>query len=70
MAARLGNVLYWLGCGLAFLGLVISACAWLVWYGGRSADPNFELGLAIIPLTAAIILWVFGRAARYVLAGR
>lgn len=70
MAARLGNVLYWLGCGLAVLALVISTIAWLVWYGGASGDPSFQLGFAIVFLIIAIILWVFGRAARYVLVGR
>jgi len=57
MAARLGEVLYWVFFILAALVLL------MVWNGGRLADPGLEILIAVL-------LWALGYACRYVLAGR
>jgi hypothetical protein len=62
MLARLGEVLYWAGCLLAAL-LVAAAIAYY----------NFEdikLVELLILIGLAVIVWMIGRACRYVLAGR
>ncbi len=59
--ARLGNVLYWLGCGLAFAVLAL---------GGIMANADKE-GIYIVTtaMVAAVLVWLVGRACRYVLSG-
>jgi hypothetical protein len=59
--ARLGNVLYWLGCGLAFAVLAL---------GGIMANADKE-GVYIVTtaMVAAVLVWLVGRACRYVLSG-
>ena len=62
MLARLGDVLYWAGCLLVVL-LVAAAIAYY----------NFEyikLAELLIVIGLAVIVWMIGRACRYVLAGR
>ena len=62
MLARLGEVLYWVGCLLAVL-LVAAAIAYY----------NFEyikLAELLILIGLAVIVWMISRACRYVLAGR
>jgi len=63
MLERLGNVLYWAACGLA----VIWALAWLVaaFSVGGSTGIILTLGVA-----GAAVIWLVGRAVRYVLAAR
>jgi len=61
MAARLGNVIYWMASAVAVLlvGLIIlvllapgeRAVNWVIFYG-----------------VAAVVIWLIGRAARYILA--
>lgn len=62
MAARLGNVLYWLGSGIAAILFVLSAymAIELNWN-----DKPTALGFLI----AAVASWLLGRALRYILAG-
>jgi hypothetical protein len=72
MAARLGNVLYWLGCGLtavfgAWTLLHIAALAGL--YGGGTEHHIETTKSAIIWTLVAIGCWLVGRAVRHVLAG-
>jgi hypothetical protein len=62
MLARLGDVLYWAGCLLAVL-LVAAAIA----YYNFGDIKLFEL---LILIGLAVIVWMIGRACRYVLAGR
>ena len=62
MLARLGDVLYWAGCLLAVL-LVAAAIA----YYNFEDIKLFEL---LILIGLAVIVWMIGRACRYVLAGR
>jgi hypothetical protein len=59
MAARLGDVLYWLGCVVATATGGLAAYA-LTFPGG---EPS------VIAIIAGSI-WLLGRACRYVLAGR
>ncbi len=63
MAARLGNVLYWIGCGIAVLSLIFAATLLV----GAHRDDKLIAGL---PLIAGVLAWLAGRAARYVLGGR
>lgn len=66
MISRLGNVLYWTASGLAGLTLLLGALLLLT-------EPAMQRAPAG-PLTAfaigAALLWLIGRACRYVLAGR
>jgi hypothetical protein len=64
MVARLGNVLYWAGSGIAILLLAIAtvSAAW-----GQGDHRWFPVGLFI---AVAVVTWLIGRACRYVLSGR
>lgn len=64
MVARLGDVLYWLGCIIAGLfGILILIS--LIW-GTGTTEP---FGVILFGV-AAVIIWTIGRACRYVMAGR
>jgi hypothetical protein len=62
MAARLGNVLYWLGCGVA----VNCALLVLIVYLGPGEEAVF---FGLVYAACGIGAWLFGRACRYVLSG-
>jgi len=65
MLARLGNVLYWLGCILAAV-LITGGIA--LWIGEGQSSPNgyyILSGFAVV----ALVVWLIGRACRYVLSG-
>ncbi len=64
MTARLGNVLYWLASGIAVL-LGLSGAA------GFFVLPNDAAGFSLIgaAFVAALLAYLAGRAARYVLSG-
>ncbi len=61
---RLGNVLYWLGTGIAVLFFGISI---LIAFAGEGEQRWFS---AIMAAVFAVASWGIGRALRYVLAGR
>lgn len=63
MAARLGDVIYWAMCGVAALALAL--LAFVALNPGSEAVP-----WGIFFGVAAVVAWLFGRAVRYVLAGR
>jgi len=63
MLARLGNVLYWGGCVLAALVLLSGL---LLFEGMSASDTAFYAALTLI---ASALVWLVGRAAKYVLAG-
>jgi hypothetical protein len=77
MAARLGNVLYWLGCGLAaiFALLIVmvvlnpstSSYAIVVFNPGIY-DDRFYMIVALAVM--AVMAWLIGRACRYILADK
>ena len=62
MLARLGNVLYWTGCLLGIL-LVVAAVA-------LYSDAPMDRLHSAIYIGLAVVVWLIGRACRYVLAGR
>jgi hypothetical protein len=66
MVARLGNVLYWIGCGVAVL-LVASGIMLWVGEGYTRSDHGIPglIGFAVM----AVLCWLIGRACRYVLSG-
>jgi len=64
MAARLGRVLYWLGCAISifvFVGTMVFVNA------VADGKPNASEYVFIAFCTA--VPWVIGRALRYILAG-
>jgi hypothetical protein len=68
MGVRLGNVLYWTGCILAIVALIFGA----VVHVNDPSDTSQDCVMLFVVLGAvpAVILWLIGRACRYVLAGR
>jgi hypothetical protein len=63
MAARLGDVLYWLGCILAVLFLPLPLLALIDLVNPQTVlHPDYLI-------EAAIASWLTGRTLRYVLAG-
>jgi hypothetical protein len=63
MTRRLGNVIYW-GCsGLAAIIVLIGA------YGARTIGGDYDFWTLGGALVAAAIVWLIGKASRYVLAG-
>ena len=60
---RLGNVVYWLCTGVTVL-IVVSAIA------NDINGPPGDRGFTILFLVVAFVVWLIGRAARYILAGR
>ena len=71
MAARLGNVLYWLCCGLAVIFVILATIAALVFTGivGNSAEEGVHVVLAVIFAGASMTSWLVGRALKFGLAG-
>jgi hypothetical protein len=63
VAARLGEVLYWAACAVAGL-LALAAIA--VFVAATSGDWTATIMLGAL----AALVWLFGRACLYVLAGR
>lgn len=64
MAARLGNVLYW---GLSALAGVLLLIGLVAVYSSRADEQWFFAAFFGVP---AVLLWLLGRACRYVLAAR
>lgn len=60
MLARLGNVLYWKAAALSVLIVVV----------GIPAPPKARWHLIAVFFVIAGVVWLLGRACRYVLAGR
>ena len=65
MLARLGNVLYWTAAALSVLIVVVGIPA-----GLNEAPPNARWSLIAVFFVIAGVVWLLGRACRYVLAGR
>jgi hypothetical protein len=62
--ARLGDVLYWLGCLFAAIVVVWGA---IFCFGDNSADDPYLFSLVAV---AAFAVWVIGLACRYILSDR
>jgi hypothetical protein len=61
IAGRLGQMIYWFGCTLAVLAALLA----LVFFSGND-DGKFLGGILIV---AALLIWLLGRGARYILKG-
>lgn len=86
MAARLGNVIYWLGLAIAILAGLVAAFMFYNWYARgpiagppindaeavRSAEAFMDYLLKMTFAAAGVSFgsWLVGRVARYILAGR
>ena len=69
MAARFGDVLYWAFSGLAFIVIAF------VVYGvtddlRRGVAMDGDAWFLFLAFSLAVLLWLLGRACRYVLSGR
>jgi hypothetical protein len=63
MAARIGNVLYWIGCIAALLLVAVGAILW-----GTDGHTKLEnIGMLLFPGIIALIAWGIGKACRYIL---
>jgi hypothetical protein len=64
MAGRIGNVLYWLGCIVAGLLVLVGIAGY---FADSSSSAIFVLGFCFV---CALVSWLIGRALLYVLAAR
>lgn len=64
MAARMGRVLYWMGCIIAVLLVLLS-----VFFALLAETNNGVVGALTAFIPYAVLAWVIGRACRYFLAG-
>jgi hypothetical protein len=69
MVARLGYVLYWVGCGFAALfPLGALLAVWIV-IADYSIDTFSSISGAVLLILAAVLSWGIGKWLRYILAG-
>jgi hypothetical protein len=69
IAIRLGRVIYWAGCGIAGLIGLAGAAVILSKIWETHSDRYLEaIGVFLSCGVAALIFWLLGRGARYVLA--
>jgi hypothetical protein len=64
MLARLGNVLYWAGCAFAILSVGLAV------FMALSPGAYNPVSMVVFGAVIGVVLWLMGRACRYVLAGR
>lgn len=64
MLGRLGDVLYWGGCIVA--GSLVAFIA----FNGRTIGGDIDWWTILFGAAVAVAVWLVGRAAKYVLAGR
>ncbi len=64
MAARMGRVLYWVGCIIAVLLVVLS-----IFFALLAETTNGVVGGLTAFIPYAVLAWLIGRACRYFLAG-
>jgi hypothetical protein len=65
MAERFGNVIYWIGC--CFAALIVVGAFPLAATDNRPEMHTTEIA---VMFGIAFVVWLIGRACRYVLAGR
>ena len=69
MAARLGQVLYWVACGISVLLCLIAVVAFSFAVLGLGSGSWWQLTVAGLgAIVAAAAVWLIGRAVRYVLS--
>ena len=68
MLERLGNVIYWLGCALSAVVAIFTGYAFIMmaFYEQKWR----EMWVLVLFGGIAVIIWVAGRAVRYILVGR
>ncbi len=66
MLERLANVFYWLCTGVAALFGILAIFVLVVGDKGFWVVGSWAVGFLVL----AIVVWLIGRAARYILAGR
>jgi hypothetical protein len=64
MVARLGQVLYWAACAIAVFWLILGLFGV---FTRETLEPWNDIPVFI---GGAILIWLIGRAVRYVLAGK
>jgi hypothetical protein len=64
LLARIGDVLYWLGCILAVIVVVWGG---VFCFRGDSTDDPYLFSVVAV---AAFAIWVIGLACRYLLSGK
>lgn len=70
MSARLGNVLYWTGC--LFAGLLVLAGIAMASVMSKGPNPTDIADAPWVGLTfaaCALVVWLIGRALRYIFSG-
>jgi hypothetical protein len=71
MAPRLGNVLYWLGTAVAIFMVLNGLTMAIPQYYILAEDQNTTaLEAGLLSIAVGGVVWLLGRAFRYVLAGR
>lgn len=70
MAARLGNVIYWFCAG--FAAILVALPLLMIVFLLRPTNAGYADGLLMMgaSMAAGVLLFLVGRAARYILAGR
>lgn len=63
MATRLGQVIYWIGCGVAAISAAMVAFVLL------AGNQNYINGVVLFSIVGGLS-WLVGRASLYVLAGK
>ncbi len=69
MIARVGYVLYWIGCGFAVLFLFGALAGFGILITGSSTEPRNIIAGAVSSIVVAVLCWAVGKSLRYFLAG-
>jgi hypothetical protein len=64
MAERIGNVLYWIGCGAAVIMVLLGIAGYI------SDTSTSAIFILVFCFVCALVSWLIGRALLYVLAAR
>ena len=65
MAERIANIVYWFCCIVAAISLAIGISVWLL----NFREGTTAYSLLAVSFMVALLVWIFGRAIRYALAG-
>ena len=63
MSVRLGHVIYWVACGLAVLWVILAFVA-----SSTRSVPEWWFD-GTIGIVGGCVIWLIGRACRYILSG-
>jgi hypothetical protein len=64
MAERIGNIVYWFCCVVAAISLAIGVSVWFL----NFREGTTAYSLLAVSFVVALLVWIIGRAIRYVLA--